>query len=64
LADYQFLSSIITARHPLLGGAFGSVDGLNLPKRTSGDVEIENSDFNSWLHSSLCSNVLVFSPTG
>jgi hypothetical protein len=64
LEELQYLSSLVEARHSLLRGAFGSVDGLNLPLQTSSDLEMENAAFNSWLHSHLCSNVFVYAPTG
>ncbi|KAK7444571.1 hypothetical protein VKT23_015249 [Stygiomarasmius scandens] len=58
------LESLIVARHPLLVGAFGSVDGLKLPVQTSSDDEIENATYNGWLHEHYISNVLCFSPEG
>ncbi|KAF5348195.1 hypothetical protein D9758_014669 [Tetrapyrgos nigripes] len=51
-------------RHPLLTGAFGSIDGLKLPVQTSSDEEIENATYNGWLHEHYISNVLCFSPEG
>ncbi|KAF8589788.1 hypothetical protein K439DRAFT_1645022 [Ramaria rubella] len=45
-------------------GAFGSIDGLNCPIATVEDHELENASYNGWLHSHVCSNVLVFSPRG
>ncbi|KAI0059272.1 hypothetical protein BV25DRAFT_1918728 [Artomyces pyxidatus] len=52
------------SRHPLLQGAFGSIDGLNLPYETSDDIEFENATYNGWLHAHFISSVLVFSGTG
>lgn len=62
--EYQYLSSAIQERHPLLRGAFGFIDGLNLPVQAHGDDTIENATYNGWLHSHYVSNVLVFSPEG
>ncbi|KAK7459484.1 hypothetical protein VKT23_009467 [Stygiomarasmius scandens] len=57
--------SLILARHPLLIGAFGTVDGLKLPVQVSyTDDEVENATYNGWLHDHFISNVLAFAPTG
>ena len=39
--EFEENNSLILARHPLLIGAFGSMDGLNLPIQTSQDQEVE-----------------------
>ncbi len=57
-------SDLIIARHPSLGGAFGSIDGLNLPVQTSNDPDIENATYNGWLSEHFISSVIVFAPTG
>ncbi|KAI0708974.1 hypothetical protein C8Q76DRAFT_95115 [Earliella scabrosa] len=57
-------NDLIRARHPLLEGAIGSVDGLNILTATSDDPEIENATYNGWLHGHYTSCVLVFSPKG
>lgn len=62
--DFIENESLILARHPLLEGAFGSVDGLNLLVQTSPDEEIENATYNGWLHEHFCSSVLAFSAGG
>ncbi|KAI0047508.1 hypothetical protein FA95DRAFT_1662926 [Auriscalpium vulgare] len=61
---YEEYTLLIQSRHPLLVGAFGSVDGLNLPCQTSDDLEIENATFNGWLHDHFISSVLAFAATG
>lgn len=48
----------------MLDGAFGSIDGLNLPVETSDDPELENMTYNGWLHGHFCSSVFAFSATG
>ncbi|PPQ95855.1 hypothetical protein CVT26_015594 [Gymnopilus dilepis] len=65
-ADDEFLiySNIISARHPHLFGAFGSIDGLNLPVQTSEDPDIEDATYNGWLSEHFISSVIVFSPLG
>ena len=55
---------LITERHPLLTGAFGSMDGLNLPVETSADKEIENATYNGWLSEHYISTVLVYAANG
>ncbi|KZT55346.1 hypothetical protein CALCODRAFT_437298 [Calocera cornea HHB12733] len=62
--DFHELSDLVVARHPLLQGAFGSVDGLNLPTATSSDERWQNAQYNGWLHGHFTSNVLAFSARG
>ncbi|CAE6417110.1 unnamed protein product [Rhizoctonia solani] len=60
-------SDIINAKHrraKYLKGAFGFMDGLNLPVSASGNVNEQNANFNGWLHAHVVSNVIVFSPNG
>jgi hypothetical protein len=64
LADFQEYNQLIIACHPLLDGAFASIDGLNLPVQDSNDDDIENTIYNGWLHEHFVSSVLVFSPKG
>ena len=52
------------ARHPLLVGAVGTLDGLKLPVEVSSNPYIENVTYNGWLHSHFISNVFAFLPTG
>ena len=62
--EFSYLNSLIIRRHPLLTGAFASIDGLNLPVQTSSDEDIKNVTYNGWLHAHFVSSVLVFSPEG
>jgi hypothetical protein len=62
--EFNELNELVLARHPLLTGAFGTMDGLNLPVQKSADEEIENSTYNGWLHSHFVSSVLAFSASG
>ncbi len=62
--EFEEYSEMIQERHPLLDGAFGSIDGLNLPVQTSPDQEIENATYNGWLSEHFVSSVLAFSPKG
>ncbi|KAK7685815.1 hypothetical protein QCA50_011161 [Cerrena zonata] len=62
--EFEKLSEIVTSRHSLLKGAFGSIDGLNLPCQVSDDVEIENATYNGWLHGHFISSVFVFGARG
>ena len=62
--QFDEFNELIVHQHPLLTGAFGSIDGLNLPLMESTDEEFENSTYNGWLHAHLITNVFVFAPTG
>lgn len=62
--EFQENNALITVRHPLLMGAFGSMDGLNLPVQTSSDVEIKNATYNGWLSEHFVSCVFVYGGTG
>ncbi|KAI0367323.1 hypothetical protein BV20DRAFT_1000852 [Pilatotrama ljubarskyi] len=55
-------TALITVRHPLLRGAVGGIDGMNILTAESDDPEIENATYNGWLHGHYTSSVLVFSP--
>ncbi|KAG9078768.1 hypothetical protein FS749_009172 [Ceratobasidium sp. UAMH 11750] len=61
MSDY---SKLINARHPAIDGTFGFVDGLKLPVANSGNPQVENANYNGWLHSHKINNVLVFAPDG
>ncbi|KDN33518.1 hypothetical protein RSAG8_13388, partial [Rhizoctonia solani AG-8 WAC10335] len=66
-ATMQVNSDLINNKHKrakYLKGAFGFMDGLNLPVTTSSDDDEQNANFNGWLHSHVVSNVIVFSPNG
>ncbi|KAM6492470.1 hypothetical protein JOM56_012194 [Amanita muscaria] len=41
--EFEFYSNLIRACHPMLEGAFGSIDGLSLSCQESNDPEMENS---------------------
>jgi len=43
--EFQDNNNLIVARHPLLMGAFGSMDSLNLAVQESSDQEVENATF-------------------
>ena len=62
--EFQESNELILACQPLLDGAFGSMDGLNLPVQTSADQEMKNATFNGWLHEHIVSSVFTFSVTG
>jgi hypothetical protein len=63
-SEFVKFNNLIRNRHPLLTGAFASIDGLNLPVQTSGDEEIENATYNGWKSSHFVSSVLVYAPDG
>ena len=62
--EFQEYNVLVLARHPLLVGAFGTMDGLNLPVQTSHDQEIENSTFNGWLQEHFISSIFAFGTEG
>ncbi|KAK0503744.1 hypothetical protein EDD18DRAFT_1305632 [Armillaria luteobubalina] len=62
--EFEENNALILACHPLLTGAFGSLDGLNLLVQTSVDQEIENATFNGWLHEHFVSSVFAFNAMG
>jgi DDE superfamily endonuclease len=62
--EFETYNDMIVERHPLLTGAFATMDGLNLHVETSGDEEVENATYNGWLHEHFISNVFAFAPTG
>ncbi|KIK71719.1 hypothetical protein GYMLUDRAFT_236011 [Collybiopsis luxurians FD-317 M1] len=62
--EFEELSDLITARHSLLEGAFGSIDGLSLPAQVSDDPEVENTTYNGWKSDHTITNVLMFSLKG
>ncbi|KAI0635272.1 hypothetical protein C8Q77DRAFT_693631 [Trametes polyzona] len=58
----RYYSDLITRRLPLLVGAFGTVDGLNLAVQVSSDEDVENATYNGWLHDHFISNIICFCP--
>ncbi|KIK52702.1 hypothetical protein GYMLUDRAFT_250962 [Collybiopsis luxurians FD-317 M1] len=62
--EYEELSLLVVACHPLLEGAFSSIDGLALPAQVSDDPEIENATYNGWKTDHTITNVLMFSLKG
>ena len=62
--EFEELTDLVIARHPLLTGAFGTMDGLNLAVQVSKDQEIENATYNGWLHEHFVSCVLAFASHG
>lgn len=64
ISAFQKNSELIVEHHPALSGAFGSIDGLNLPLQTSADDDIENATYNGWKADHFISSVLVFAPQG
>ena len=63
-SEFKEYNSLIVNRHPQLLGAFGGIDGLNLPTQTSEDQDVENATYNGWLSEHFISSVLAFSPKG
>jgi len=62
--EFQELNDLVVERHNLLTGAFGTMDGLNLPVLVSKDQEFENATYNGWLHEHFVSSVLAFASNG
>lgn len=63
-ADFQLYSDLISSKHPLLVGAFGFVDGLNLPVQTAANPTVENFTYNGWTCEHYISNIFAFAPNG
>jgi hypothetical protein len=63
-AKVKEYEQLITAQHPLLDGAFGSIDGLNLPIEVPNDPDMENTTYNGWTHGHYSSQIFVFGPDG
>ncbi|KAG8719902.1 hypothetical protein FRC08_001719 [Ceratobasidium sp. 394] len=57
-------SELIHARHRKIDGAFGFMDGLNLPCKTSSDALEQNAMYNGWCRAHIVSNIIVFDPKG
>ena len=62
--QFEELTNLVLTWHPLLSGAFGTMDGLNLAVQVSKDQEIKNATFNGWLHNHFVSCVLAFASHG
>ncbi|KAF8183198.1 hypothetical protein BJ912DRAFT_1061417 [Pholiota molesta] len=62
--QFEEYTDLVVARHPLLTGAFGTMDGLNLAVQESPNQEIENATYNGWLHDHFVSSVIAFGSTG
>ncbi|KAF8578723.1 hypothetical protein K439DRAFT_1648714 [Ramaria rubella] len=60
----QDFGKMITESHPRLEGAFGSIDGLNLPVEVPEDPGMENATYNGWTHNHYSSQIFVFGPDG
>lgn len=63
-AQFAALAGAIEARHSLLVGAFGTMDGLKTPIGTSSDEDVQNMHYNGWLHHHFVSSVFIFSAVG
>ncbi|KAJ2998887.1 hypothetical protein NUW54_g6991 [Trametes sanguinea] len=63
-AECEEDANLVMVRHPLLAGAIGGIDGMNIAMAESADPEVENSTYNGWLHGHYTSCVLVFSSKG
>ncbi|EIW77798.1 hypothetical protein CONPUDRAFT_92166 [Coniophora puteana RWD-64-598 SS2] len=62
--QFFILNDAVVEHHPLLTGAFGVMDGVNIPVQTADDDEIENATYNGWLHDHFVSSVFAFGPDG
>ncbi|KAG9087331.1 hypothetical protein FRC07_012847 [Ceratobasidium sp. 392] len=62
--EMLFHSGVINDRHPMIKGAFGFLDGLNLPVAESSDPLVQNANYNGWLCAHKISNAITFAPDG
>jgi hypothetical protein len=60
----QCYLDLIKKRHPLINGAFGFMDGLNLSVGASSDLNIENTTYNGWVKALQISSEFVLAPDG
>lgn len=61
---YHELRALVSRRHPLFNGVFGSIDSLNLPCEPSINPNIEVETYSGWFHAHCVSNMFVFSSKG
>ncbi|OJT13129.1 hypothetical protein TRAPUB_10323 [Trametes pubescens] len=62
--EFEQDNNLVLARHPLLSGAMGSINGVNFLTISADNPDIENATYNGWLHGHYTSCVLAFSPRG
>lgn len=62
--EFEALAERVQRRHPLLENIFGSLDGLKVPVGVADDPEVENANYNGWLHSHFVSSIFMFSSEG
>ena len=54
----------VEAKYPLLKGKFGFVDGKNFRVQKPSDIDLQNAQYNGWLHATLITGVLCFGVDG
>ena len=52
------------AKYPLLKEKFGFVDGKNFRVQKPSDIDLQNAQYNGWLHATLITGVLCFGVDG
>jgi len=50
----------VQAKHPLVTGRWGFIDGKNLRVQKPSDAELQNAMYNGWLHSTLVTGTICF----
>ena len=58
------LSLLVAKREPGLPRVWSFVDGLNLTTESPSDLDIQNAQYNGWLHYTACSSLLLWSADG
>jgi hypothetical protein len=57
-------SALVTRKEPLLKKKFGFIDGKNYRVQKPGDAELQNAQYNGWLHTTLVTGVMCFGADG
>jgi hypothetical protein len=56
----RFWSSLVTRKEPLLKKKWGLIDGKNYRIQKPADSELQNAQYNGWLHTTLVNWNYVF----
>lgn len=64
IAEQRRFAELLEAKEPLVVRKFGFVDGKNFRVKQPSDVELQNAQYNGWLHSVLVTGTLLFGPDG
>ena len=60
----RFWAALVKRKEPLLKKKFGFIDGKNYRVQKPSDAELQNAQYNGWLHSTLVTGVMCFGADG